>query len=138
MQDNKHTSKKAKLFCQASGINWWPTPPESHDLNPSGMKLRCEVNYKPMNEQQLIGGIEEFWSTVDSAKCYRYIEHIRKVIPKVIDCQSNAIVATRFGTVFYSCIPCKFKGGFLIELWSIVYNLSTHSVHSSYSTRVVF
>ncbi len=50
--------------------------------------LRREV--KPKNKQQLIGGIKEFWSTVDTAKCCRYIEHIQKVIPKVIDCQGSA------------------------------------------------
>ena len=52
MQDNdpKHTSKKAKLFYQANGINWWPTPPQPPDLNPienlwHEMKkyLHCEV-----------------------------------------------------------------------------------------------
>lgn len=84
------------MFYQANGVNWWPTPPESPDLNPienlwHELKeyLHCEVN--PRSKQQLIDGIQEFWSTVDRTKCCRYIEHLRKVIPKVIDCQGGAI-----------------------------------------------
>lgn len=36
MQDNdpKHTSKAAKNYYKEAEINWWPTPPESRDLNP--------------------------------------------------------------------------------------------------------
>ena len=36
MQDNdpKHCSKMAKTYYKKNGINWWPTPPESLDLNP--------------------------------------------------------------------------------------------------------
>ena len=30
-------------------------------------------------------GIERFWATVDVAKCLKYIGHLRKVMPKVIE-----------------------------------------------------
>ena len=36
MQNNdpKHTSRKAREFYEEEGINWWPTPASSADINP--------------------------------------------------------------------------------------------------------
>ncbi len=34
---------------------------------------------KPKTNDEL----EEFWKTVDAAKCQRYISHIKNVIPKL-------------------------------------------------------
>ena len=97
VQDNdpKHTSRRAREFYAANGINWWKTPPESPDLNPienlwHELKefLRREV--KPMNKQQLVDSIKQFWATVDVFKCCRYIKHLDKVGPKVIECCGSA------------------------------------------------
>ena len=92
MQDNdpKHVSRLAKDFFQDNGINWWRTPPESPDLNPienlwHELKEYIRRQVKPRTKEQLVDGIKEFWATVDSDKCRKYIRHLRKVIPAVIN-----------------------------------------------------
>ena len=74
---------------------WWKTPPESPDLNPIKNMwheikeyLRREV--KPQTKQQLIDSILKFWKTVTIAKCRRYINHLNKVIPRVIQLNGGA------------------------------------------------
>ena len=96
-QDNdpKHTSRAAQEFYAASGINWWHSPAESPDMNPienvwHEVKefLRCEI--KPTTKEELVQGIKEFWSTVTLHKCCRYINHLQKVLPRVIEKQGGA------------------------------------------------
>ena len=41
-------------------------------------------------KDQLIQGIAEFWGTVDENKCLKYIGHLEKVIPKVIELEGAA------------------------------------------------
>ena len=91
MQDNdpKHTSKKTAAFFNQEGVNWWKTPPESPDMNPienlwHELKEFIRREVKPMNKSDLILGILRFWDTVDCQKCCKYINHLRKVIPRVI------------------------------------------------------
>ena len=50
--------------------------------------LRRET--KPTTKQELIDGILDFWSTVDEHKCRRYINHLNKVLPKVIELSGDA------------------------------------------------
>ncbi len=83
-------SRAAQDFFSSHNVNWWRTPPESPDMNPienlwHEMKefIRCQV--KPKNKQELINGIINFWDLVDVHKCYRYINHLKKVLPKVIE-----------------------------------------------------
>ncbi|KAK3741499.1 hypothetical protein QZH41_002968 [Actinostola sp. cb2023] len=60
-QDNdpKHTSKKAQEYYRQSGINWWPTPPESPDLYPiecvwNQLKYHLRRGVKPSNKEELV------------------------------------------------------------------------------------
>ena len=90
-QDNdpKHASQYSEDFFARNNINWWPTPPESPDLNPieniwGSLKHYLRTSYKPRNLQDLKDGIERFWVTLTPDVCQRYIDHIsRKVMPKI-------------------------------------------------------
>ena len=87
--DPKHTSIPAKDFLEEKGVSWWQTPAESLDCN-SIENLwhelkeynRCVI--KPTTKQQLIDGIKLFWETITVTKCNNYINHFKKVLPKVI------------------------------------------------------
>ncbi|CAB4007133.1 Transposable element Tcb2 transposase [Paramuricea clavata] len=92
-QDNdpKHTSNSTKEWMKANGINHWPTPPESPDLNPienfwANLKHHLRKFTKPTNKEELVQGIQEYWKTVTPAMCQRYVNHVRKVVPAVIAC----------------------------------------------------
>ena len=96
-QDNdpKHTSRRAREFMLQHGINWWPTPPERPDCNPIEMlwhelKEHIRREIKPTTKQELEDGIQAFWRTVTPEKCTKYIRHLRKVLPRVIDLSGDA------------------------------------------------
>ena len=89
MQDNdsKHVSRYTQAFMTQNDINWWPTPPESPDINPIEMvwkelKDHCEM---AATKEELVAKIKEFWRTLTPAKCTKYIDHIHKVIPVIIE-----------------------------------------------------
>ena len=67
---------------------------ESPDLNPvenlwHKIKEFVQREVRPTTKQQLIDGIKQFWATVGSQKCPKYIHHLSKVIPKVIEVQGE-------------------------------------------------
>ena len=97
MQDNdpKHTSGYAAEYMREHGVNWWKTPAESPDLNPienlwHELKEYIRREVKPKNKDELVSGIGEFWDTVTVEKCTKYINHLKKVIPKVIELHGGA------------------------------------------------
>ena len=78
------------IFFDETGINWWATPPESPDLNTieniwGSLKQYLRTTYKPRNLQDLKNGIQQFWMTLNPEVYQRYIEHIHRVIPKIIE-----------------------------------------------------
>lgn len=97
-QDNdpKHTSGVTKDYIQTKEINWWPSPPESPDLNPIEMmwhqlKHHLRVRVKPRTKDELVQGISNFWTErVTPEKCRKYISHLQKVVPIVIERQGKA------------------------------------------------
>lgn len=92
MQDNdpKHTSRYAQWWYEEKNINWWKTPASSPDLNPiemiwHAMKEYLRGEYKPKNVSELKSGIRAFWRTLTPEICSKYIGHLKKVIPKVVE-----------------------------------------------------
>lgn len=97
MQDNdpKHCSKKAREFMMKNGVNWWVTPPESPDCNAienlwHELKEYVRREVKPVRKEELVAGILKFWETVTPQKCARYIRHLKKVLPKVVEMEGDA------------------------------------------------
>lgn len=87
--DPKHASYYIEDFFKEHNVTWWPTPPESPDLNPienvwGSLKQYLRTHYKPKNLQELKDGIERFWITLTPEVCQRYINHLQKVIPKIV------------------------------------------------------
>ena len=70
-------------------------PPESPNLNPienlwHELKEFIRWEVKPKTKDELVSGILRFWATVDFVKCQKYIQHLDKVIPKVIKLNGDA------------------------------------------------
>lgn len=77
-------------FLEENNINYWETPVESPDMNPienvwHELKHYLRKVHKPKNKEQLVRGIETFWSSkMDLSKCQKYIGHLRKVLPAIV------------------------------------------------------
>ena len=49
------------------------------------LKDYLRVKYKPSNLTSLKEGIKAFWRTLTPAVCAKYVGHLKKVIPKVME-----------------------------------------------------
>ena len=88
-QDNNpvHTSMDSMEFLREKGIHWWRIPPDSTDLNPVenlwyDLQEYVQHMVRPSTKSELVAGITQFWN---AEKCCKYIYHLRRVIPKVIE-----------------------------------------------------
>lgn len=109
MQDNdpKHSSIYASDFMEEKRSELVRTSAESPDLNPienlwHELKEFIWQEIKPKTKEELIKGIEMFWGSVNVDKCDKYINHLRKVIPRVIElkgCASDNVCLHSFYTV---------------------------------------
>ena len=100
-QDNdlKHRSNYIKQFLEDHNIWWYKTPAESPDLNPiekvwGSMKnyLR-NVHFRTVENRNLNGlknGIKAFWKTLTPSVCRKYINHIKKVMPIIVERKGDA------------------------------------------------
>lgn len=49
------------------------------------MKQYLRTMYKPRNLEELKAGIERFWISLTPDKCKRYINHLQKVMRKIVE-----------------------------------------------------
>ena len=98
MEDNdpKHTSRYAQWWYENEEINWWKSPASSPDLSIGGKHQHLALiltqlreflrnEYKPPNLSELKQGINAFWESLTPEISSRYIGHLKKVIPKVVE-----------------------------------------------------
>ena len=88
--DPKHSSKYISCLYKSHGIYWWKTSLESPDLNPienycGSLKQYLRSPQRPTNLEELMNGIEEFWQTLTPDVCKKYISHLQKVMPKIME-----------------------------------------------------
>ena len=103
-QDNdpKHTSNYTKKWLVDNHVDWWYTPAESPDLNPiervwSTLKMYLSKHVRPKTKTELIAEILDFWKTkMHVAQCKRYINHIHRVIPKVMASSGHMLLWMMF------------------------------------------
>ena len=104
-----------KCYPEGHCLQQHKTPPESPDLNPienvwGSLKQFLRTQYKPKNLEHLKTGTQQFWATLTPAICRSYINHLHKVMPKLL--KSMAILVD-ISKHLHSCIiqGCR-EGGF--------------------------
>lgn len=83
------------------------------DLNPienlwHELKEYIRREVKPKTKDELVTGIFKFWERVDIAKCLKYIGHLKKVIPKVIEEEGAATGYKLHCIQMYMYYDCTF------------------------------
>ena len=96
MQDNdpKHVSKLAKNFLRTHNVNWWTTPPGSHDANPiknlwHKLKEFIHREVKPCSSTSRSGGLGH--------QSLRQMEQFGIPVVHTYSARSDSILDTLFG-----------------------------------------
>jgi len=53
------------------------------------LKQFLRTSFKPSNTDELMEGIKQFWKTLTPDVCKNYINHLHKVMPKVVEVDGN-------------------------------------------------
>nr|XP_006819059.1 PREDICTED: uncharacterized protein LOC102810317 [Saccoglossus kowalevskii] len=77
--DPNYTSCSTVRWMKDYGVNWWPTPSESPDINPNEDIWHDLKKYlarrKPMTKEELVDSIDYWWTQVMTVKkCNEYID----------------------------------------------------------------
>ena len=93
--DSKHAGRRIEDFFEQHGVNWWATPPESPDLKPienvwGFLKQFLRTTFKLKNLDELKDEIKQFWRTLTPEVCTKYINHLNKVIPQVVQKEGSS------------------------------------------------
>ena len=120
MQDNdpKHTSVMAREWMEEKSINWWKTPAESPDLNPIENLWHELKEYIRRVKEELIDRIQQFWETVDQAKCEKYIGHPKGDKTRKVQQQD-----TRHSYYFYTIVIITIFDLTVLAIIIMVYKL---------------
>ena len=70
-----------QAFFKEYSINWWKSPAESPDLNPTeqvwgSMKNFLRDKHKPREMAELKEDLRKFWDTITPQICCQYIDHL--------------------------------------------------------------
>lgn len=91
-----HTALTTQEFWDCNWLNYRPASAQSLDLNPielawNDLKYWLGKTWRPLTKAGLIIGIEVFLrDRVTVEYCNRKIDHLKKVIPKVIQFRGKA------------------------------------------------
>ena len=117
-QDNApcHTSLSTRKFLEDHRVTVLKTPPKSPELNPienlwHELKHYVRTSAKPRTKKELLDAIRTFWATVTPEKCRRYIDHLRKVMPRVLELNGHTNFIIQLHIIMYRQPPLQNSQG---------------------------
>ena len=92
--DPKYQRSHIEKYFERHNMNCWATTLESPDLNPIenlwwSLKQFLHTTHKAKILDELKEGVLKFWQSLTPDVCRKYINHLQKVIAKVIAFKGN-------------------------------------------------